>query len=231
MSWRQAAKLAAATRAVEHVKDGAVVGLGSGSTAALAVRQIGKRIREEGLRVYGVPSSHQAHALAVREGIKIVTLDEHPQLDIAVDGADQVDARLSLIKGGGGAFVRERIVASAAKLYIIAVDSSKLCRKLNNVAVPVEVLPFAVTPVCRALASICTRLEVREAARKVGPVVTDNGNFIVDMHVERLDNPARFHGEVKKIPGVVDTGIFLNMADIVYVGNPDGSVSKLTRKK
>ncbi|MCJ7614345.1 ribose 5-phosphate isomerase A, partial [Candidatus Bathyarchaeota archaeon] len=148
MSWREEAKKRVAFEAVRHVEDGFVVGLGSGSTAAYVIQDIGRLIRQDGLQVLGVPSSSQAMLLAVRSGIPLTTLDEHPSLDLAIDGADEVDKKLNMIKGGGGALMREKIVASAAKKVVIVADETKLVEKLGTTfRVPVEVLPFALATV------------------------------------------------------------------------------------
>jgi len=230
LSWREQVKKNAALQAVKHVRDGFVVGLGSGSTAAYAVEEIGKRVRKEKLQVLGVPTSHQAFMLAVRCGIPITTLDEHPKLDLTIDGADQIDKELNLIKGMGGALTKEKIVASAAKQFIVVADETKLAQRLGtNQPVPVEVLPFAVSTVMQRMREMGGKPTLREGKAKIGPVVTDNGNFIVDVDFGPIRAPRELGSQLKMIPGVVETGLFVEMADIVYVGKRK-TVERLERK-
>ncbi|NIR16102.1 MAG: ribose 5-phosphate isomerase A, partial [Desulfobacterales bacterium] len=175
MSWIPEAKKRAASEAVKHLRDGFTVGLGSGSTAAYAIQEIGRKIREERWRILAVPTSYQTLRLSVRSGITLTTLEEHPQLDLTIDGADQIDNHLNLIKGLGGALTREKIVASATKQLIIVAHQTKLVEKLGeNQPLPIEVLPFALPPVTRRIEKIGGRPILREAEGKVGPVVTDN---------------------------------------------------------
>jgi len=228
--WREEARKRAALEAVKHVQDGFIVGLGSGSTAAYVIQEIGEKIRLEGLRISGVPTSHQAMMLAVHCGVPLTTLNEHPQLDLAIDGADQIDRDLNLIKGGGGALTREKIVASAAKQFVIVADETKLVERLGtNHTVPVEVLPFAVPTVMVKLRELKGKPVLREGGGKVGPLVTDNGNFVVDVDFGPVDDVKELHLQLKLIPGVIETGLFVGMADVVYLGKPDG-VEKLVRK-
>lgn len=231
MDWREEAKKRAALEAVEHLKDGFTLGLGSGSTAAYAIREIGRKIQQEDLRILGVPTSYQAFLLAVDCGIPLTTLSEHPELDLTIDGADQIDKALNLIKGMGGALTREKIVASASKQLVIVADETKLVEKLGtNLPVPVEILPFALPTVMSKVREMGGRPVLREGRGKVGPVVTDNGNFIVDVDFGLINAPKELNSRLKLIPGVVETGLFIKMADIIYVGRP-GSVEKLERKE
>jgi ribose 5-phosphate isomerase A len=157
-------------------------------------------------------------------------LDEHPKLDLAIDGADQIDKKLNLIKGMGGALLREKIVASAAKQFIIIADASKMTDEFGkNQKVPVEVLPFAYTTVTAKILEKGGDPSLREGKQKVGPVVTDNGNFILDVDFGFIKNPAELQLELKFIPGVIETGLFINMADIAYVGTST-SVEMFKRK-
>jgi len=231
LSWREQAKRNAALEAVKHVRDGFVVGLGSGSTAAYAVEEIGERIRKKKWKVLGVPTSSQAFMLAVRCGIPITTLDEHPRLDLTIDGADQIDKELNLIKGMGGALTKEKIVASAAKQFIVVADETKLTQRLGtNQPVPVEVLPFAVSTVMQRMREMRGKTTLREGKAKIGPVVTDNGNFIVDVDFGPIEAPRELSSQLKMIPGVVETGLFVEMADVVYVGKLK-TVERLERKR
>jgi ribose 5-phosphate isomerase A len=229
VTWREDAKKRVALEAIKHVKDGFIVGLGSGSTAAYAIQEIGRRVTQDGLQVLGVPTSSQAMKLAVQSGVPLTTLDEHPNPDLAVDGADQIDNKLNMIKGGGGAMTREKIVASAAKQLIIIADETKLVEKLGtNCQVPVEVLPFALATTTANINKLGGKPICRESVEKVGAVVTDNGNYIVDIDFGPINNAEELNQRLKLIPGVFETGLFIEMADIVFLGRPDG-VRKLER--
>jgi ribose 5-phosphate isomerase A len=230
VDWRQSAKKRAALKAVKHVKDGFIVGLGSGTTIAHAVQEIGEKVRRENMRVLGVSTSHQILMLAVSCGIPLTTLDEHPQLDVTIDGADQVDRKLNLIKGIGGALMREKIVASAAKQLVIVVDETKIAEKLGmNHPVPIEVLPFALSLVMAKVKEMGGKPVLRQGKQKVGPVVTDNGNFILDVEFGVINNPEKLDARLKMVPGVLETGLFVGMADVVYVGGRTG-VKRLVKE-
>jgi len=224
VSWKEEAKKRVALEAVKHVEDGFVVGLGSGSTAAYVIHELGRLMRQDGLRVLGVPSSSQALLLAVHSGVPLTTLDEYPVLDLAIDGADEVDGRLDMIKGGGGALTREKTVASAAKQVVIVTDESKLVETLGSFKVPVEVLPFALATVSAGIKKLGGKPLLREAKGKVGAVVTDNGNYIVDVDFGPIDNAEKLNQQLKIIPGVIETGLFIGLADIVYLGKKDGII-------
>jgi len=230
LAWREEANKRVALEAVKHVQDGFIVGLGSGSTAAYVIQELGEKIRHEGLRILGVPTSHQAMMLAVHCGLPLTTLNEHPQLDLVIDGADQVDRKLNLIKGGGGALTREKIVASAAKKLVIVADETKFVEKLGtNHAVPVEVLPFALPTVMVKMRELGGKPVLREGLGKVGPVVTDNGSFIVDVDFGPIDAVEDLDLRLRLIPGVVENGLFVGLANVVYLAKPDGFL-KLERK-
>ena len=226
--WIEKEKKNAALEAVKHVKDGFIVGLGSGSTAAYAIEEIGNRIKHEALHVLGVPTSYQALLLAVKHRIPITTLEEHPTLDLTIDGADQIDEELNLIKGMGGALAREKIVAVASKRLVIVADESKEVKVLgeNNHPVPIEVIPFAAPLVMRKTREIGGKPILREGTKKVGPVITDNGNVIIDVDFGLIHNPAELECRLKILPGVVETGLFVKMANVVYLGKRSG-VEKL----
>jgi len=229
--WIETAKKNAAKEAVRNVKDGSVVGLGSGSTAAFAIEELGNRIKREGLHVLGVPTSYQAFKLAVKHKIQMTTIEEHNTLDLTIDGADQIDEKLNLIKGMGGALAREKIVASASKKLIIVADETKKVKVLgeNNQPVPIEVLPFAASYVMRKVGDAGGKPVLREGAGKVGPMITDNGNFIIDVGFGLMREPLEIEMKLKKLPGVVETGLFVEMADIIYMGKRSG-VEKKERK-
>jgi len=228
-NWIEEAKKRAAQEAVKHVKNGHIIGLGSGSTAAYAIQEIGKLVAQKKWRILGVPTSHQAFLLAVDCGVQITTLDEHPRIDLTIDGADQIDRELNLIKGMGGALAREKIVASASKQNVTVADETKLAKRLgSNHPVPVEVLPFAVGIVVPKMRQVGGNPILRTWIGKVGPVVTDNGNFILDVWMKKISDLRELELRLKSIPGVVETGLFIDVADVVYVGTRNG-IKRLVR--
>jgi ribose 5-phosphate isomerase A len=202
-----AAKRIAGYRAAGEVRDGMVVGLGTGSTVFFAMERLGERITEEGLSIAGVPTSYQAAMRARRYGIPLTDLDEHPELDLAIDGADQVDPLFRLIKGRGAALLREKCVCDAAREVLIVVDPSKMVETLDA-SVPVEVLPFAAGTIFRRLEALGADAVLREGVRKDGPVITDNGNFIIDCGFGAITDPGRLEVEIGSIPGVMGCGLF-----------------------
>jgi ribose 5-phosphate isomerase A len=198
------------------VRTDQVVGLGTGSTAAHAIEELGRRVREEGLRIVGIPTSYQAARLARDRGIPVRSLDDVDGLDIAIDGADEVDPARNLIKGGGGAHTREKVIASAAKLFVVVVDESKLVRRLGQrTAVPVEVIPMALAPAVRRLRALGGIPELRTGLRKDGPVITDEGNLLLDVRFDGIADPATLEGAINAIPGVLDNGLFVGLAGLV----------------
>lgn len=230
MSWIEDAKKRAAFEAAKHVEEGFTVGLGTGNTAAYAIKEIGRKIQQRKWKILGVPTSHQTLKLAVDSGIPLTTLEEHPQLDLTIDGADQIDKEFNLIKGMGGALTREKIVASATKQFIIVADQTKLSEKLGkDQSLPVEVLPFALPTATPKIQKLGGQPILRKGTGKMGPVVTENGNFIVDVDFGPIDSPRELGLQLKSIPGVIEIGLFIDMADIVYVGKPTG-VDKFERE-
>ncbi len=228
--WKEKAKRMAALEAVKHVKDGYVIGLGSGSTAAYAIAEIGRKIREEEIEVLGIPTSSQAFLLAIKNKIPLTTLTEHPVINLTIDGADQVDSKLNLIKGMGGALTREKIVASCSKKVIIIIDETKLTENLGEKQpIPIEVLPFALEPVSIKIQKLNGTPKLREGKGKIGPVVTDNGNYIIDAFFAQIKDPEKLNEEIKLIPGVIETGLFINLADLIYIGRRDGTIIKLKK--
>ena len=221
-------KRAAAERAAELVTDGMRLGLGSGSTAAYFVAAIGERVRG-GLRVACVPTSEATREQAQREGIPLTTLDETAELDLTVDGADEVDDDLRLIKGGGGALLREKIVASASRRMIVVADSSKHVAKLGRYPLPIEVVPFGLTAVERSIARLLDSLgasgsmALRRAADGA-PYVTDGGHFILDAHLGRIDKPNVLASTLNNIPGVVEHGLFIGLATGAILATGEGLV-------
>ncbi|HLQ37757.1 MAG TPA: ribose 5-phosphate isomerase A [Planctomycetota bacterium] len=217
-------KRAAARAAADLVQSGMKLGLGSGSTFLFALERLAERIRSNKLQIVGVPTSNGTADAARRLGVPITTLDEVERLDLAIDGADEIDGNKAMIKGGGAALVREKIVAAAAKEMIVVVDSGKLVAVLGRkFLLPVEVLPFGWKQTQRAVAATgCT--VARRQLQDQSPLVTDNGSFILDCKYDGIGEPARLHARLCSLPGVVDCGLFVGMAGRVFVGAADGAV-------
>ncbi len=218
-----------AREALKFVEDDIVIGLGTGSTTAYFIEYLGKLIKDEELEIYGIPTSHQSRLLAIENGIPLASLDEFDGVDIAVDGADEVDPKLNLIKGRGAALTMEKCIEYRAGTFIVLVDESKLVKRLGEkMPVPIEVIPQAWKVIAEELEVFNAEAELRMAEKKDGPVVTDNGNFIVDARFSMIDDPLDLEIELNTIPGVVENGIFADMADIVLVGSRKG-IKKLER--
>ncbi len=216
------AKLLAAKRAVEFVQDGMAVGLGTGSTATLFIRELGKRVAAGGLRIRCIATSDASDRLARELGIPMTDFNRTPELDLNVDGADEVGPGLALIKGGGGAHLREKIVASAAKQFIVVADSSKLVPELGRFPLPVEVIPLALPLAERRLAALGLRPTLRPARDVAGPWITDEGNVILDCHCGAIPDPAGTAAAIRSIVGVVEHGLFLHMATLALIAGDDG---------
>jgi ribose 5-phosphate isomerase A len=214
----ETAKRAAGESAAEAVEDGMVVGLGTGSTTAHAIRAIGRAV-DAGLDVTGVPTSFQARELARESGIPLADLDE-VSVDLAIDGADEV-ADGDLVKGGGAAHAREKVVDASADRFLVVADATKLADALSC-PIPVEVLPAARTTVAAAVEALGGAPTLRRAERKDGPVVTDNGNLVLDCDFGVVDAPADLGRALADTPGVVEHGLFVDLADEVHVGREDG---------
>ncbi|MDJ0619619.1 MAG: ribose-5-phosphate isomerase RpiA [Calothrix sp. MO_192.B10] len=202
------------------VKSNSIVGLGTGSTTAYAIQFIGERLQSGELKdIVGVPTSFQAEVLAKQYGIPLTTLDAIDHIDIAIDGADEVDPQKNLIKGGGAAHTREKVVDYLANQFVVVVDAGKVVNKLGSVfAVPVEVIPMAVTPVINALKELGGKPELRMGVKKAGPVVTDQGNLVVDVRFDDIPDPVNLEKVLNNLPGVLENGIFVNCADVVLIG-------------
>lgn len=229
MSWIEDAKRRAVLKAVEPVKNGWIIGLGSGSTTVYAVAELARLSRGRKMEFSVVPTSHQIEHLAISHGLRIVSMNEASTIDYAIDGADQVEeGTLNLIKGGGGAMLRERIVDSAAHKLAIVVDGTKLVKRLGGKQpVPLEVLPFAYKNVQAKIAKMGGRAKLREGSGKIGPVLTDNSNFILDADFGRISKPGLLEKRLKSISGLLETGLFLNMADVAYIGLKTGEVKTM----
>ena len=206
--------------AANLVKSGSIVGLGTGSTTAYTIQYLGERLKSGELKdIVGIPTSFQSEVLAKEYGVPLTTLDAVDHIDIAIDGADEVDPHKNLIKGGGAAHTREKVVDYLAAQFIVVVASGKLVDKLGSVfAVPVEVIPMALTPVTNAIKALGGKPELRMGVRKAGPVITDQGNMILDVTFDHIDDPVNLEKTLNNIPGVLENGIFVNCADIVLVG-------------
>ena len=219
------AKLLAAKRAVAFVRDGMNVGLGTGTTATLFIRELGKAVAG-GLRIKAIATSEASRDLARELGIPMTNFEETPELDLNVDGADEVCSRvgvgLDLIKGGGGAHLREKIVASAAREFLVVADESKVVEKLGRFPLPVEVIQLALPLVTRRLEALGLHPKLRPARKGDGPWITDEGNVILDCHCGVIEDPEETAAEIRRIVGVVEHGLFLGMATLALVAGEDG---------
>jgi ribose 5-phosphate isomerase A len=212
-------KQAAGRAAAKLVRDGDVVGLGTGSTAYFAVVALGERVKA-GLKIVGIPTSVKTGDLARQLGIPLTTLDETPQIDITLDGADEVDPRLNLIKGGGGALLREKVIATATKNMVVVVDSSKVVSVLGNFPLPIEVISFARTVVENKIVSLGASPKLRTKTDG-SPYLTDNGNQILDCSFGQIADPAALALILSDTPGIVEHGLFIGLAKVALVGRGD----------
>ncbi|TAJ44496.1 ribose-5-phosphate isomerase RpiA [Methanofollis fontis] len=224
------AKRIAGYAAAEQVQDGMVVGLGTGSTAQYAIQRVGERIQEERIAVTGIPTSYQSALRAREAGILVVDLPGVSSIDLTIDGADQIDARFNLIKGGGAAHTREKCVADASERILIVADATKVSECLTA-PVPVEVVPYATVGVGRHIRALGGEPVIREAVRKDGPVITDNGNFVLDCAFGTINEPAALAARLNAIPGVLTCGLFTEYAEkiTVLIGESEGCRT-LTRR-
>ena len=223
------AKFVAARRATDYVESGMKVGLGTGSTAAWLVRCLGELVRDEGLRIKGVPTSSRTAALARDVGIEVISLDEAKWLDVTIDGADEFDGNLNLIKGGGGALLQEKIVATASDQMVVIADISKKVETLGAFPLPVEVIPFGWQTSKTLIEETLIGLDVlgtTTSLRMNGevPYFTDEGNHILDLHLNRIGNARQLSLVLNQIPGVVENGLFIDICDVVVIGYGDGRV-------
>ncbi len=224
------AKFVAAKRAVSFVENGMKVGLGTGSTAAWMVRCLGERVRDEGLKIVGVPTSTRTAELARQVGIHVTSLDEAKWLDVTIDGADEFDQQLALIKGGGAALLQEKIVATASDLMIVIADAAKEVQQLGAFPLPIEVIPFGWQTTKALVEEMLVSMDVlaRDVSLRMNgerPLVTDESNYILDLHLKRIGNPRQLALVLNQIPGVVENGLFIDICDIVVIGHGDGRVT------
>ena len=225
-------KQAVAEAAVEQFRDGMIVGLGSGSTAALMIQGLGQRLASGQLKdIVGVTTSFQGEVLAAELGIPLRSLNAVDRIDLAIDGADEVDPAFQLIKGGGACHVQEKLVAARAERFVVVVDSTKLVKRLNlEFLLPVEVLPGAWRQVQQQLSAMSGKAELRMAQRKAGPVVTDQGNLVLDVRFEGgISDPVGLERSINNLPGVLENGLFVNLADEVLVGEVNDGLAGVRR--
>ncbi len=223
------AKFVAAKQATEYVESGMKVGLGTGSTAAWLVQCLGEMVRDEGLKIKGVPTSSRTAKLARQVGIEVITLDEARWLDVTIDGTDEYDDDLCLIKGGGGAHLQEKVVATASDRVIVIADASKKVDRLGAFPLPVEVLQFGAKTTQDLIAETLIGMDVlsRDITQRMNgdkPFVSDEGNYILDLHLKRIGNPRQLSLTLNQIPGVVENGLFIDICDMVIVGHATGKV-------
>ena len=228
-------KIAVAKAAVDQIEDGMVLGLGSGSTAALMIKSLGEKLKEGSLRdIVGVTTSFQGEVLATQLGIPLKAFSAVSQIDLAIDGADEVDPAFQLIKGGGACHVQEKLVASVADRFVVVVDSTKIVKKLNlDFKLPVEVLPSAWQLVQKRIKSLGAEASLRMAKKKAGPIVTDQGNLVLDVAFRNgIEDPEALEKQLNNFPGVLENGLFINLTDEVLVGeiiNGSTIVNHLTK--
>lgn len=220
------AKRLAAQRAVEYVQDGMIVGLGTGSTVYYAIHALGEKVKK-GFQIKAIATSIRSDAIARELGIPLVGFNQIDQIDLTIDGADEVDPDWNLIKGGGGALLREKIVAAASKQLIIIVDESKVVSRLGNFSLPIEVIPFGYELLFNKFTALGFNPELRMENNK--PYLTDNGNYILDCRLESIEQPAKLHNQINSIVGVVDNGLFIDYVSRVIVGYSDNTVHELKR--
>ena len=220
-------KQLAAERAAEYVEDGMVVGLGTGTTAFFAIQKLGQRVGG-GLGICGIPTSEQSRRQAESENIPLIGFDKITRIDLTIDGADEFDPHFNLIKGGGGALLREKIVASLSDREIIVADESKAVAHLGAFPLPVEVIPFGWKAVQRLLADLGCHPALRRA-RDAAPYLTDNGNYILDCDFGRIDAPPALEAKINAICGVVECGLFIDMTDRIIIGKTDGAIEERVR--
>lgn len=218
---REDLKKLAAEKAIENIEDDMVVGLGSGSTVEYALKKLGQLVRD-GLKIKGIPSSIRTQRIAINEKIPLTSFEENPEIDLTIDGADEVDSSLNVIKGGGGALTREKIIAFNSKKVIIVIDDSKIVKALGiDFPLPVEVTKFGWTATKKIIENFGCIVELRKIMENE-PFITDNGNYILDCEFEKISDPVQLENDLNIIPGVVENGLFIGLVDEVIVGSKQG---------
>ena len=217
---REELKKLAAEKAVEYVEDGMIVGLGTGSTVEYSLRKLGTLVKD-GLKIKAIPTSMHTKRIAKEENIPLTTLEENPEIDLTIDGADEVDSNLNLIKGGGGALTREKIIAYHSKKVIIIVDDSKVVKALGiDFSLPVEVLKFGWTSTKKVIEGFGCNVKMRKIMGE--PFITDNSNYVLDCEFEKIDEPEQLETDLNLVPGVVENGLFIGLTTKVIVGGKQG---------
>lgn len=219
-------KKLAAERAVEYVKSGMVVGLGTGSTVYYAIKRLGEKVKQ-GLDIRAIATSIESERMAKELGIELITFSNIDAIDITIDGADEVDPNWNLIKGGGGALLREKITAAASRQLIVIVDESKVVKQLGRFPLPIEVVKFGYEMTMKKFEELGFNPKLRTVHGR--PYITDNGNYIIDCHIGLIDNPPQLHDLINQLVGVVDNGLFINYASKVIVGYENQSVIELKK--
>lgn len=213
-------KRLAAEKACDYIEDGMIIGLGTGSTVDYALRKIGKMVNE-GIKIKGIPTSFRTKKIAIEEKIPLTSLDDNPEIDLTIDGADEVDSELRLIKGGGGALTREKMIAYYSKKVIIIIDETKVVKMLGiDFSLPVEVVKFGWTLTKNKLKEFNCNVELRKIMNN--PYITDNSNYIIDCEFDRIKDPEQLEIDINNIPGVVENGLFIGLADEIIVGSTQG---------
>ena len=215
-------KRIAAEKSIERIENGMIVGLGTGSTVEYAIKKLGERITT-GLKIEGIPTSLKTKKLALQHNIPLVDLNDYPEIDLTIDGADEVDSHLNLIKGGGGALTREKIVAHHSKKELIVIDETKVVKKLGiGFPVPVEVTKFGWKATKKSLEELGCTIELRTIMDEV--YITDNSNYVLDCDFGKIDEPETLEKEINSIPGVIENGLFIDLVDEVIVGSKQGII-------
>ena len=213
-------KRLAAEKACDYIEDGMIIGLGTGSTVDYALRKIGKMVNE-GIKIKGIPTSFRTKKIAIEEKIPLTSLEDNPEIDLTIDGADEVDSELRLIKGGGGALTREKMIAYYSKKVIIIIDETKVVKMLGiDFSLPVEVVKFGWTSTKEKLKEFNCNVELRKIMNN--PYITDNSNYILDCEFDRIKDPVKLEIDINSIPGVVENGLFIGLADEIIVGSKQG---------
>jgi ribose 5-phosphate isomerase A len=214
----------AGEKAIEYIEDGMIIGLGTGSTVNYFIKKLGETLKKKGITVTGIPTSNRTKKLAMEYKIPVSDLDTHMEIDLTIDGADEVDSNLNLIKGGGGALTREKMVAYHSKRVVIVIDETKIVKCLGcDFPLPVEVVKYGWNATKKSLEELGCVVELRRIVDE--PYITDNGNYILDCDFERIENPEDIDQSIHNIPGVVETGLFIGLADEVKVGSKQGIMS------
>ncbi|MHA1975611.1 MAG: ribose 5-phosphate isomerase A [Candidatus Hodarchaeales archaeon] len=222
------AKIAAARLAIsQNIHDGVIIGVGSGSTIVYAVHELAALVLKNNWKIMCIPTSYQAKNLIIDNKLPLGSLDQYPELDIAIDGTDEITLDLNLIKGGGGCLVQEKIVADNAKKVIIIADWRKVSSLLGEYwikGVPIEIIPEVRVPITQKLKNLGGEVKLRKGIAKIGPLITDNGNFILDVNFGIIENPEKLACQLKVLTGVIDSGLFVKMVSKAYIGQENGQV-------